>query len=215
MLLRAGCGLESRNSKGNTTLLAALALVGIHPTRGIDLVGLFLDRGADCRVWNDDGCSALHVLFENFQKSRHMWSEAIASNVVEIILMLLRAGCDPNALNDYGKSPTDILIEGKSAALLYIWEECIRAAGYATINIETDLVDVVPVILADMTCQSGSATHVTGIHELEDSYSQPNSSADFVRYDDILAIQFGQISKQESRTETAYSLKQIATTHRR
>jgi len=103
-LISAGANVNQKNNTGNTPLHCAIVSDDddVSPT----IVRMLLDHGADVRVQNFVGRSALH---------RAVWF-----GLDDLIEVLLNAGADANAIDDYGNTPFHMIdrMTVKSAELL-------------------------------------------------------------------------------------------------
>lgn len=100
MLLNAGADLNARDSLGYTPLLLVAGGLRddyISDTGKAAAARMLIDAGADIHARDNSGGTALHYLF----------FETYSRNVLTIVAMILWRGGRPDAVDDYGKKPTD------------------------------------------------------------------------------------------------------------
>ena len=109
LLLKShGCDLEALNYKDLTPMLHACM------ERNYILVSSLATLGADITAREPrTGDTVLHMLLSNIERIQWLWPQEPLWR--ESIRLALECGCDPNALNNQGYSPTDY------AMCLYYW----------------------------------------------------------------------------------------------
>ncbi|OCK81341.1 ankyrin [Lepidopterella palustris CBS 459.81] len=125
LLLQHGGDLGERNGWGRTPLLTAAFQVCLSALPRV--ITLLLKYGADPRVYDGDGEGLLHRLFStlsgcNTASMGATWRE----EVVQLVVRLLRAGCDPNFSIKGGWTPSDNSLTPYSWA---VWCESLTDAG--------------------------------------------------------------------------------------
>jgi ankyrin repeat protein len=126
-LLDIGYDINQRNSNGKTILLEACSKgYPYGPPRHWKLfVSLLVQFGAnvhDTKI--QDGRGALHLAMESigrlmFWYSVHMIDKALIEEAVEVLVVLLEAGCDPSAQDSDGFMPLDLINTKYNTRLLY------------------------------------------------------------------------------------------------
>jgi hypothetical protein len=125
LLLQHGADLGERNGWGRTPLHTAAFQVCLNALPQV--IALLLKYGADPRIHDGDGEGILHRLFSTLSgcdtaSMAASWRE----EMVQLVIQLLQAGCDPNfSIND-GWTPSDNALTPFSWA---IWCESLTKSG--------------------------------------------------------------------------------------
>ncbi|OCK82413.1 hypothetical protein K432DRAFT_424190 [Lepidopterella palustris CBS 459.81] len=155
LLLHHECDLEERNFHSNTVLLAAISLVGSKEL--VPVTRALLKAGANPLIISARGWGALHGLLWRLSACNHYDmtnSEFVA--ITDIVVQLLRNGCNPLLLDADGCSPSDMAL---SPTTWLIWCQALEKAGF----------NVASTIREDSMYKCGS--HLEG--EIEHRFLQP------------------------------------------
>ncbi|KAG6329698.1 hypothetical protein ID866_9391 [Astraeus odoratus] len=106
MLLDAGCPIDLCDSQQRTPLLAAI----IHGL--IPVIQLLITHGANLAVVDNMGRSALDLCLDANTKLKE-------ETRLEVIQLLLDAGCPANVQNVYGETPLHLAVAGGLTSIAY------------------------------------------------------------------------------------------------
>lgn len=128
--LALGFNLEHRDAKGNTSLLHAACTSNLKRNWGFKYFRLLIKYGADVHAVNDQGLGPLHLTLKSaFHRHRYHSKPAWGSwpnGVEEKLVALLEAGCDPNAMDHLGKTPSQYAEHNVN--LLAVWTSALDKA---------------------------------------------------------------------------------------
>jgi hypothetical protein len=132
ILLRLGADLEHRTSDGLTPLLYNTAILGWH---GFVVLRELLKWGADPHAVTDFSENALHLTFAF--ASSHLSEEEESggghdNSLVDRLVLLLQAGCDPCLLNSGGRSPSDFALS--SPQMWFQWCLAVEKSGATSLD---------------------------------------------------------------------------------
>jgi hypothetical protein len=122
--LELGFDLEHRDGKGNTSLLRAAYEFNFARNWSFKYFLLLIEYGANVHAVNNQGLGAIHLTLKSrshgfgyFRQLTMWWSSLIG--VEGKLMVLLEAGCDPNAKDHLGRTPSQYAEHNDD--LLAIW----------------------------------------------------------------------------------------------
>ena len=125
---RIGCDIETRNSRGETPLLHAAN----HLRGSAQWLRALIRCGADIAATDWKGRGALHLAWK-VHDPKSFWDtykrfgrNNIRAMIKEKFNVLLRAGCDPNSVDSYGKTPAHY---ARAGGLLRTWRSALKKTG--------------------------------------------------------------------------------------
>ena len=124
--LRIGCDMEAQNSYGETAFL--YAAMSSRQSNSAAWLQILIDNGANVAATDNNACNALHLAVTPINILMESgFYELFKPEVLESKLnVLLQAGCDPNSVNCYGETPSDIARGSKGSK---IWKSALEKAG--------------------------------------------------------------------------------------
>ena len=95
-LIKSKCEINALDRKGLTAVMISVRnyLLGDRSDEAIECIQELIDAKADLSICDDDGNNALMNLTER-------WDQGAS----EVLILLIRAGCDVNCVNKYGDYP--------------------------------------------------------------------------------------------------------------
>ena len=95
-LIKSKCEINALDRKGLTAVMISVRnyLLGDRSDEAIECIQELIDAKADLSICDDDGNNALMNLREQWDK-----------DASEVLILLIRAGCDVNCVNKYGDYP--------------------------------------------------------------------------------------------------------------
>jgi hypothetical protein len=133
-LLEIGSDMEYRNMYGRTPLLEASAM---RFSRDSDVSSALLAEGADSSVADLEGRNALHLTADALQR-RNALGDAIDASLLGVrpegdlyhrLVELLRAGCDPLAMDHVGQTPSSYVQHSPIAWV--VWARALYEVGWS------------------------------------------------------------------------------------
>ena len=101
-LIQSKCEINAVDRKGSTPVIISVRnyLMGDRSDEAIECIQELIDAKADLSMCDDDGNNALMTLTEWWDK-----------DVSEVLILLIRAGCDVNCINEDGDYPLMTALE--------------------------------------------------------------------------------------------------------
>jgi hypothetical protein len=140
LLLLDGCDLEQKDGFGRTPLLSCIENVCRSALPAV--VDMLLKAGADPLTTGNGDEGMLHSLLRSLSACNDESMEpAEVGSITSVLVALLRAGCNPNLLDEFSDTPSD---KALSPVAWVLWCDALRLAG----------MDIKDVLLGDDGCQS-------------------------------------------------------------
>jgi hypothetical protein len=125
-----GCDFEYQNEHGHTSLIAAVVRDGGGLTQYISML---IEFGSNIHATDDEGRIAVLLALQWFHlqygsvmlTGENLWRK-LGQQLEEKLVVLLRAGCDANARDSRGITPTEYVKD--KAAILEIWMRAVIKA---------------------------------------------------------------------------------------
>lgn len=132
LLLEEGCDVNEPNPGGSTPLHRVLR--ALHDEELVPATMALLKAKADpLSIEQGSGDSCLHKLLTRISAcNRYDMTDTEANSLMELIVDLLKRGCDPNALNIGNRTPSEYAL---SPTAWPLWCQALRRAGYDVASI--------------------------------------------------------------------------------
>ena len=118
LILEHGFDLELQDVNGNTPLLCSMYYTPEFQL--VEVVSTLLRAEADVLVLNKHGEGCLHLLLRRLSAcNNYKMSHELASSVIDILVVLLKQGCDPTLGNVVGYTPLDAALSPTALPLLF------------------------------------------------------------------------------------------------
>ncbi|KAH0542950.1 hypothetical protein FGG08_002719 [Glutinoglossum americanum] len=159
LLLLDGCDPEQKDGFGRTPLLSCIENVcrGALPA----VVDMLLKAGADPLTTGNGDEGMLHSLLRSLSACNDESMEpAEVKSITNVIVTLLRAGCDPNLLDEFSDTPSD---KALSPVAWVLWCDALRLAGMdiESVLLEDDSYHSTPQSQASLKRKFGKAVAST------------------------------------------------------